>query len=121
MATTDAHPSIHAIASEAALEDAIARSEEQPVVLYKHSLTCGLSFRARRHIEALGDPGDPAVYEIVVQQARPVAEVVATRFGIRHESPQVILLHQGRPIFDTSHWRITASAIRNALPKPPSA
>ncbi|HMB90098.1 MAG TPA: bacillithiol system redox-active protein YtxJ [Rhodothermales bacterium] len=97
------------------LEAAVIRSHQEPVVIYKHSMTCGVSFRARREIERLTDATDPPVYEVIVQRARPLSRQIAQRWRIRHESPQVIVLYQGEPIFNASHRRITAQSIRTAI------
>ena len=103
------------IDSDAVLDKASAHSQEEPVVLFKHSTTCGISTRARRQIQALTEADDPPVYEVIIQEARPVSNKIAASFGIQHQSPQVIILHQGKPIFDASHGRVTTEAIRTAI------
>ncbi|MFQ5569124.1 MAG: bacillithiol system redox-active protein YtxJ [Rhodothermales bacterium] len=102
--------------SSSALDQASDHSMKEPVVLYKHSALCGLSFRARREIARLADADDPPpVYEVVVQEARAVSNQIERWLGIRHESPQVIVLHQRRPVFNASHRRVTARAVRDAI------
>lgn len=101
--------------TEADLAAAVAHSNKVPVVLYKHSATCGVSYRARREIEHLIEATDPPVYEVVVQHARALSSLIAERWHIRHESPQVIVLHRGEPIFNASHRRVTAQALRDAI------
>lgn len=101
--------------TEEELAAAVACSNEQPIVLFKHSATCGVSFRARREIEHLTETTDPPVYEVVVQHARALSSLIAERWRIRHESPQVIVLHRGEPIFSASHRRVTAQALRDAI------
>lgn len=100
---------------ERKLEDAVTRSHREPVVIFKHSTTCGVSFRARREIEKLTEATDPPVYEVIVQRTRSLSNQIAHRWHIRHQSPQVIVLHQGEPFFNASHRRVTAQAIRNAI------
>ena len=109
------------IDSEDGLEQASAHSMEEPVVLFKHSAYCGTSRRARREIETLTEASDPPVYEVVVQEARAVSNKIAETLGIKHQSPQVIILHQGRPIFETSHGRVTATAVRQAVEDAPTS
>ncbi len=105
----------HKIDSEAALEQASEHSMQEPVVLFKHSTRCGISCRARLQIEELTGATDPPVYEVVVQEARPLSNRIAESLGIKHQSPQVIILHQRQPIFDASHGRVTANAVREAI------
>jgi len=96
----------------AGLESAIRASDEAPVVLFKHSRSCPISASAHASVAEMGAPGDPAVYRIVIQEARPVSAEVAARFKIRHESPQAILLWRGERVFDASHFDVTADALR---------
>ena len=86
-------------------------SHERPVILFKHSLTCPISSAAYQ--EMSGFTGDVGL--IVVQRARDVSREVESLTGIRHESPQAILLRNGRPVWNASHWRITRSAVEDAV------
>jgi bacillithiol system protein YtxJ len=93
------------------LEAAIAESRERPVLVFKHSRTCGISAEAldelRTHVER-AEPG--ASYKVItVQSHRRLSDEATARFGIRHETPQAILLRGGRPVWNASHFRITAS------------
>lgn len=95
------------------LEAAIAESRERPVLVFKHSRNCGISCEAldelRAHVER-AETG--AAYKLItVQSHRRVSDELAARFGIRHETPQAILLRDGQPIWTASHFRITASQL----------
>ena len=93
------------------LESFFTLSHERPVVLFKHSLTCPISSAAYKEMSGTGC--DVAL--IVVQNAREVSREVETLTGIRHESPQAIILRNGRAIWNTSHWRITRSVVEEAI------
>jgi bacillithiol system protein YtxJ len=103
------------IDSEAVFEQAAELSMQEPVVLFKHSTMCGSSFRARRQMEELAGADGPPVYEVVIQETRALSALIATELGVRHQSPQVIVLYQRQPVFDTSHRAITAEAVRDAI------
>lgn len=90
-------------------------SRQKPVVIYKHSITCPVSAWAREEMIAFARETGHSVYEVLVQHARPVSNAIAERYGIRHESPQVIVLHQDQPVFHASHRRVTAQAVKDAL------
>lgn len=100
------------------LDAAIAESRERPVLLFKHSRFCGTSFEAldelQAHIEHAA-AGSAAYKMITVQTHRPVSDAVVQRFGVRHETPQAILLRDGKAIWNASHFRITASQLDQAL------
>lgn len=110
----------HSLDSLDDLEAALSHSEQEPVLVYKHSRTCFTSYRARQEMLTMNEPGDPPIYEVVVQQARRVSNEVAQRLGVRHQSPQLILVHHRQPLFDTSHSWIKAERIRRQLAEDPS-
>jgi bacillithiol system protein YtxJ len=91
------------------LEAAIAESCERPVLLFKHSRTCGISCGALDELHAHVETAEPqAAYKLItVQSHRGLSDQAARRLGIRHETPQAILLRDGRPVWTASHFRIT--------------
>jgi len=90
-------------------------SSSTPVVIFKHSSMCPTSARANGEMKSLA-AGDIPVYRVVVQEARDVSDAIADELSIRHETPQVIVLSEGSPVFDTSHHRVKADAVREAIP-----
>ena len=44
---------------------------------------------------------------IDVERQKGLADEVASRTGIEHESLQVIVLRNGLPVYAASHWNIT--------------
>jgi bacillithiol system protein YtxJ len=85
-------------------------------VIYKHSPRCGVSLTAadevRRFAEA--EPAVP-VYVLDVVRDRVLAREVERRLGVRHESPQTLLLRAGEVVWDASHRGVTARALAAAL------
>lgn len=99
------------------LETAVQASAVQPIVIFKHSLTCGTSAMAAEEVDDLVAAAGTAlpVYLLTIQRARDLSWEVERRFGVRHESPQVLILHDGRVVWHASHFRVTAAAIRAAV------
>src|SRR3982751_4818606 len=93
------------------LEELIARSHSEPVILFKHSTTCPIS--AAAYAEMSQVPNDVSL--VVVQRARDVSQEVAARTGVRHESPQTIILRNGEAVWNRSHWSIKAADVETAL------
>jgi bacillithiol system protein YtxJ len=95
----------------------VEASKQQPVLFFKHSLTCPVSDSAfREYLAFLADRSDDAAYTLIeIQNARPVSNHVAEATGVRHESPQAILLRDGKPVWHASHWKITRQALAAAL------
>ena len=82
-------------------------------LLFKHSTRCGTSLRAYREVEAfeaLG--GEVPVFLVDVISQRSLARDLAERLGVRHASPQVILVSGDRPVWSASHGRIRADVLR---------
>lgn len=95
----------------AAFDDLTARSQQGPVVIFKHSLTCPVSSGA---YEQMADfEGEVALIE--VQRARELSKEIEDRLGVAHESPQVILLRNGQVVWNASHFDITTAAVTDAV------
>jgi bacillithiol system protein YtxJ len=95
----------------AELENLFEKSFEQPVLLFKHSLTCPISASAYQQISQ----ADADVNIIVMQHAREISNQLAEKTGIRHESPQAIVLKDGKPVFHASHYDIDAEEVTEKL------
>jgi bacillithiol system protein YtxJ len=100
-----------------ALDAAIEESRTRPVLLFKHSRHCGISMEALDELLAHVERADAStVYRVItVQSHRHVSDTAAERLGVRHETPQAIILHNGRPVWKASHFGITADAIQRQL------
>lgn len=99
------------------LDRLIAASEETPVWILKHSLTCGISASARQEYQrfAAGQPEGAGLFGLIeIQAARPVSDTLAERTGVPHESPQAVLLRRGRAAWHGSHGGIRAAALAAA-------
>lgn len=99
------------------LDAALAGAATHPILLFKHSETCGLSLQANDEMLAFVEDhaGDVPVYLVSVQGSRPVSDAIAARLGVRHASPQLLLVRGGVVCWHTSHLAITVDAIQAAL------
>ena len=91
-------------------EKLLTVSKERPVVVFKHSNACPISSRAYREMEKLEN-----VNLIEVQLARDVSAEVATFTGVEHETPQVIVLRDGKAVWNASHYDVNAGAVTKAV------
>ncbi len=98
------------------LEAAISSSFERPVIIFKHSFTCGISAEAHEELLGLLSNGVSGHWYLVdVRTSRPLSMAIAERFGIRHESPQLMLIVAGQVRWSGSHYRVTSAAVQAAL------
>ncbi len=58
------------ITDESALEELLARSQSEPVIIFKHSSTCPISAAAYREMSHVEEP----VSLVVVQRARALSK-----------------------------------------------
>ncbi len=86
------------------------------VWIFKHSSTCPVSSAAYDEVAAFLATRDLPLGLVVVQEARPVSNWLATRLAYVHQSPQAFLVKNGKVLWHASHWGITASAMTAALP-----
>jgi bacillithiol system protein YtxJ len=100
------------------LKESIANSADRAQLLFKHSLTCPISTRAFSEFQSyLSSMASLEIdYKlIVVQKARDVSNKAAEELGVRHESPQAILVRNGRAIWNASHFDITSNSLAQAI------
>lgn len=101
------------------LDQIIKDSYKKPVVLFKHSVTCGISARAKYMLEEDWNisEDDFDFYYLDLLAFRNVSNEIASRFSVQHQSPQIIIIKAGKAIFDMSHHRISAKSLEEALTK----
>lgn len=108
---------IQRIESIPALDELIERSKTQAVWVFKHSLTCGTSAAAWMEFQRFMADGSEngTVYALIeVQTARAVSNAFAERTGIRHQSPQAILLRDAQVAWQASHYQISVQSLKRA-------
>jgi bacillithiol system protein YtxJ len=81
------------------------------VIIFKHSNACGVSASAYRELEKL----DKQVNMVEVQTAREVSRDLADLTGVEHETPQVIVLRDGKAVWNASHFQIKAAEVIKAV------
>jgi bacillithiol system protein YtxJ len=94
-----------------ALDTLFATSAEHPVILFKHDPYCPISARAHREMEHVA--GDVAIIDVAHDHT--VKDAATERTGIRHESPQVIVLRDGKAVWSASQFAINADDVAQAV------
>jgi bacillithiol system protein YtxJ len=93
------------------LDQLFEQSNEKPIVLFKHSLTCPISAGVHQDISG----ADADINIIIMQKARNVSDEIARRTGIRHESPQAIIIKDGKVVYHAAHYDVTADDVTAKL------
>ena len=87
--------------TSADLDDALKASQDQPIVIFKHSNSC--PFSARAQVQISNAKHDVEIYGIVIQYAKDLSKEIAERLNVEHKSPQAIVVHKGKAVSD--YWR----------------
>ncbi|WP_291133040.1 bacillithiol system redox-active protein YtxJ [Flavobacterium sp. UBA7682] len=98
------------------LNEIINESTEKPVIIFKHSTRCGISRMTLKQFENEYDLNDLVTpYFLDLLQNRDISNEIANRFGIEHQSPQLILIKNGEPIYNASHGDIYADDLKRYI------
>jgi len=104
----------HIIESEEDLEKAIKISHQGKIAIFKHSTSCFISRTVLKNFEReVGETSATAAkfYFLDLLAHRNLSNKIAEDFNIRHESPQLIVIENGKAINNASHQSITLSQI----------
>lgn len=96
------------------IEEIKELSKEKPVLIFKHSTRCSISSMSLDRLLRNWKPGDEEKvepYYLDLISYRGLSDQIEDEFGVEHASPQVILVKDGKAIYDNSHFGISHSDI----------
>lgn len=101
------------IKDEEDLRIAIENSYAYRIAIFKHSTSCFISKTVLRNLEKEIEESDEkgAFYFLDLLAHRNLSNKITEDFDIRHESPQLIVIENGKAINNASHQSITLSQI----------
>ncbi len=104
----------HILNSSETLDDLIAVSMGQDVLIFKHSTSCSISYIAKSRLEDQWNFNNEELqpYYLDLKTYRDLSNAVAERFSIHHESPQVLVIRQAQCTFHASHLDISVADLR---------
>lgn len=98
------------------LDEIIALSNEKPVLIFKHSTRCSISRFALKQFENEFDLHNQIdAYFLDLLEFRAISNEIASRFGIMHQSPQLLLIKEGKVLYDASHSDIQADELKKYI------
>lgn len=98
------------------LQEVEAISNEKPVVIFKHSTRCSISRMALKQFEREYDLENVVdAYFLDLIAHRDISNEIADKFNVYHESPQLILIKNGKAVYNVSHSDIDAAALKNKI------
>ncbi len=105
----------HAIPEVKTIEECEALLDQDVIVLFKHSSTCGTSIRARSEVMRFCAAHPDTPVHLMSVWRRELMSYVQERSGVEHESPQILVFRRGEIVATASHGDITAALLKSLL------
>lgn len=105
-----------ALTSLVQLNEITALSNQAPVLIFKHSTRCGISRMVLKRFESkynLEDKVTPYFLDLLAY--RDISDAIAEKFKVLHQSPQLLVIKDGKSVYDVSHGDIDATGIEEQL------
>jgi len=95
------------------LDEIAETSKKQTVAILKHSTSCGISRMVLRQFEQSYDLKDEDIklYFLDLLAYRDISNKIASRFNVPHQSPQLLVIVDGKVVFDASHSSIQSEKL----------
>jgi bacillithiol system protein YtxJ len=89
-------------------------SATKPVVIFKHSTRCSISRMALKQFETEFQFPEEKInwYVLDLLNYRDLSNEIASRYHIVHQSPQIVVIRNGKAIFNESHDSISAEDLK---------
>jgi len=92
------------------------KSLVKPQVIFKHSTRCSISSMALSRIDKKEIASlDADFYLLNVIRNRQISHLIEKDFRVIHESPQLLIIKNGRCVYNESHSGIRFSEVESVL------
>jgi bacillithiol system protein YtxJ len=106
------------LTTENTLQDLIKVSETKKVLIFKHSTRCSISAMVLSRIERDWETTENnriEPYYLDLIKYRSLSNEIAQKFGVQHESPQILVIENGKCVYHASHNAISYREIQRQL------
>lgn len=105
------------VTSKEDLDTLLEASTEKPQIIFKDSLTCGISAHAKDKLQRGYDllQGKAGFYYLDLLTYRPISNLIAQELQVTHQSPQIIVVKDRKAVYTTSHHAINPAVIAKHL------
>ncbi|MFN7117191.1 MAG: bacillithiol system redox-active protein YtxJ [Saprospiraceae bacterium] len=96
------------------IDEVITLSKQKPCVIFKHSTRCSVSAVAKYRLDSDWNFAEREVdvFLVDVIAHRDLSQQIASKLGVYHESPQLLLIRDGECVYDASHLDISVADLR---------
>ncbi len=99
------------LTSEVQLQDINEKSKDKPQVIFKHSTRCSVSSMAKNRLDKGSEPEGMDFYFLDLIKFRNISNKISQDFRVYHESPQILIIKDGKSVYDESHSGIDLQEI----------
>lgn len=99
------------LTEESQIDEMLKASFNQPQIIFKHSVQCPISKAAYNRVMEM----DSEAWYVDVINCRPVSNKIEADFAVKHESPQVLIIKDGKSIYNESHRKIEVAKIEEQI------
>jgi bacillithiol system protein YtxJ len=93
--------------------DTLQQSKDKACLVLKFSMTCFSSISALKELKVL-ETNLPK-YLVIVQKDRDVSNIIENDLKVKHESPQLLILKDGKGVWQATHYKIKQSLLSEAI------
>ena len=95
------------------LDESVAESHVSPQIIFKHSTRCIISKMVLQQFEENLDviPEHATLLFLDLLNHRDVSNAIAVQLDVHHESPQVVVIKNGKAVFHESHHSIDTASV----------
>lgn len=105
------------LSTEEDFNNLLERSVKKPQIIFKDSVTCGISAYAKERLiqqyDLLQGKADFNYLDLLAY--RPTSKLVAEALQVTHQSPQIIIVKDKKAVYTTSHHSIKPEVIATKL------
>ncbi|HOX82624.1 MAG TPA: bacillithiol system redox-active protein YtxJ [Chryseolinea sp.] len=97
------------------IEKIVEESTNQRILIFKHSTSCSISRTTLDRLERNWkeeELGKLKPYYLDLLNFRNISHAIAQKFDVEHESPQVLIIENGKSIYDQSHFGIDYKSVK---------
>lgn len=103
------------LTTEQQLDELIQASQEKPLVIFKHSTRCSISSTALSRLERAWDTEETPAFYLDLIAYRAISGLIAEKFNVEHQSPQVLVIDKGNCTYSATHWDISMDELKPHL------
>ena len=104
-----------AIDDESDINRILEKSHTAPVIIFKHSTRCAISAMAKSRLDKQNAPEGIDFYYLDLLKHRDISNRIASRFEVKHESPQILCIHNEQCVYHENHNGIDMQDIIEAI------